>query len=125
LEEPWAISYVRTCCQDCVKVITAINGRKWPVPIPKGANLDTIQEGLLKMGAEYVWLDLLCLRQKNGQREDLHVDKWKTDVPTIRSIHRWAEVVVHYFDVLRETTNLDNSDGGNHCWFNRTWPFQE
>ncbi|PBK64639.1 hypothetical protein ARMSODRAFT_456760 [Armillaria solidipes] len=96
LEEPWAISYAKKRRGDCIDsdVTRAINGNEWPATVPKGANLDTIREELLEMGAEYVWLDVLCLRQKNGQREDLRVEEWKIDVPTIGNVYRWADVVV-------------------------------
>ncbi len=35
---------------------------------------------MLNLGAEYVWLDVLCLRQKEGLREDLREEEWKVDV---------------------------------------------
>ncbi|KAK0441350.1 hypothetical protein EV421DRAFT_728153 [Armillaria borealis] len=66
-----------------VDVQTPINGYEWPVPIPKDANLDLIRIELLNLGVEYTWLDVLCLRQKDGMREDLREEEWKLDVPTI------------------------------------------
>ncbi len=52
-------------------VWTPINGHQWPVSIPKDADLNLIRIEMLNMGLEYVWLDVLCLRQKGGLREDL------------------------------------------------------
>ncbi len=72
------------------KVPTPINGHEWPVPIPKDANLDLIRLELLNLGAEYVWLDVLCLRQEGGPREDLRAEEWKLDRPTIGHVFRMA-----------------------------------
>ncbi|KAK0498064.1 hypothetical protein EDD18DRAFT_1104547 [Armillaria luteobubalina] len=38
---------------------------------------------MLNLGAIYVWLDVLCLRQRGGLREDLRIQEWRLDVPTI------------------------------------------
>ncbi|SJL08036.1 uncharacterized protein ARMOST_11395 [Armillaria ostoyae] len=56
---------------------------KWPVAILKDANLDLICIEMLNIGTEYVWLDVLCLRQVDRQREDLRLEEWKVNVPTI------------------------------------------
>ncbi|KAK0470914.1 hypothetical protein IW261DRAFT_1425595 [Armillaria novae-zelandiae] len=70
---------------DVKKRTTPINGKQWPVPIPKDADLNLIRIEMLNLGLEYVWLDVLCLRQKEegGPMEDLRVEEWKLDVPTI------------------------------------------
>ncbi len=47
---------------------TPINGHEWPVPMPSDADLDLIRIEMLNNGAEYVWLDVLCLRQKGEWR---------------------------------------------------------
>ncbi len=63
------------------------------MPIPKDADLNLIRIEMLNLGAEYVWLDVLCLRQKDegGLREDLRMEEWKLDVPTIGGMYmgRW------------------------------------
>ncbi|PBL01366.1 hypothetical protein ARMGADRAFT_1007375 [Armillaria gallica] len=69
---------------DRVDVWTPINGYEWPVPIPKGANLDLIRIEMLNLGVEYT--------QRGGLREDLRVEEWKLDVPTIGVIYRYAHV---------------------------------
>ncbi len=73
-------------------VWTPINGCQWPVPIPNDTNLDLIRIEMLNKGLEYVWLDVLCLRQKGGLREDLSVKEWKLDVPTIGSLNCYHKV---------------------------------
>lgn len=122
----WAISHAWMDENDRFDALTPINEYQWPVPIPKGANLDLIRIEMLNLGAEYVWLDVLCLRQKDGQREELREEEWKLDVPTIGHVYRMAARVVYYFSGLGlpfsfGTDNLES----NRCWFNRAWTLQE
>ncbi len=79
--------------KDRVDVLTPINGKEWPVPIPKEADLNLIRIEMLNLGVEYTWLDVLCLRQKEegGPREDLRVEEWKLDVPTIGGVYKQSE----------------------------------
>ncbi|KAK0449082.1 uncharacterized protein EV420DRAFT_1565829 [Desarmillaria tabescens] len=100
LEEPWAISHDWVDKHPRHGVTTPINGGEWPVLIPEDTNLNYIRIELLNLGAEYVWLDILCLRQKGGKREDLRKEEWISDVPTIGNVFRWSEVIVHYLNGL-------------------------
>ncbi|PBL01376.1 hypothetical protein ARMGADRAFT_1160582 [Armillaria gallica] len=110
---------------DRVDVWTPINGYEWPVPIPKGANLDLIRIEMLNLGAEYTWLDVLCLRQRGGPREDLRVEEWKLDVPTIGTIYQHADVVC-YLSGLGLPLSLKEGDlESDRCWFRRAWTVQE
>ncbi|PBK79352.1 hypothetical protein ARMGADRAFT_157454 [Armillaria gallica] len=84
---PRGISHAWVAEDERIDVWTPINGFEWPVPIPKGANLDLIRIEMLNKGLEYVWLDVLCLRQEGGLREDLRAEEWKLDVPTIGSVY--------------------------------------
>ncbi|KAK0472995.1 hypothetical protein IW261DRAFT_1596624 [Armillaria novae-zelandiae] len=87
---PSAISHAWMEKEDRMDVQTPINGYEWPVPLPKDANLNLICIEMLNLGAEYVWLDVLCLRQVSEQSDDLHLDEWKLDVPTIGRVYRMA-----------------------------------
>ncbi|KAK0477317.1 hypothetical protein IW261DRAFT_1338698 [Armillaria novae-zelandiae] len=108
-----------------VDVMTPINGKEWPVPIPKDANLDLIRTEMLNFGAEYAWLDVLCLRQTRGQRVDLR-DEWKLDVPTIGWVYQKAPKVVCYFNGLGRPLILQAGYFENdRCWFRRAWTLQE
>ncbi|KAK0245481.1 hypothetical protein EDD85DRAFT_1016582 [Armillaria nabsnona] len=108
-----------------VDVWTPINGYEWPVPIPKGANLDLIRVEMLNLGLEYTWLDVLCLRQRGGPRVDLRVEEWKLDVPTIGAIYKNAEVVC-YLSGLGLPLSLKEGDlESDRCWFRRAWTVQE
>ncbi|KAK0209646.1 hypothetical protein IW262DRAFT_1468572 [Armillaria fumosa] len=111
--------------KDRVDVWTLINGKKWPVPIPKGVSLELIRIEMLNMGVEYAWLDVLCLRQKGGPQEDLRVEEWKLDVPTIGYVYVYATVVI-YLSGLGQPLSLKDGDLDNdQCWFRRAWTVQE
>ncbi len=113
-------------------VRTPINGKEWPVPIPKDADLNLIRIEMLNLGVEYTWLDVLCLRQKEegGPREDLRVEEWKLDVPTIGGVYKRAEYqagkVVTYLNGLGRPLRLKVGDlDSNRNWFRRAWTLQE
>ncbi|KAK0491896.1 hypothetical protein EDD18DRAFT_1080193, partial [Armillaria luteobubalina] len=118
-----AILYTWMEKKDLVDVLTPINGYEWPVPMPKDANLDLVHIEMLNHGAEYAWLDVLCLRQARGQREDLHVEEWKLDVPTIRQVyHESHDGVMCYLSGLGLKEEDLESD---RCWFRWAWTLQE
>ena len=98
-------------------VWTEINQHQWPVPLPQGNSLEHLRWEILRLGAEYVWIDVVCLRQRItvnsleqlGQIKDapaqqstvdelerLRQDEWKVDVPTIGNIYREAAKIVCY-----------------------------
>ncbi|KAK0190231.1 hypothetical protein F5146DRAFT_1193612 [Armillaria mellea] len=94
--------------------------------MPKDANLDLIRIEMLNHGAEYAWLDVLCLRQEGGKNEDLRSEEWKLDVPTIGSVYEEAPKVVCYFNGLGRPLDLPtNYFESDHCWFRRAWTLQE
>ncbi|PBK68800.1 hypothetical protein ARMSODRAFT_1039539 [Armillaria solidipes] len=112
--------------KDRVNMWTPINGYDWPVPIPKDANLDLIRIEMLNLGAEYAWLDVLCLRQVHGRGEDLRTEEWKLDVPTIGAVYRCSIPVVCYLSGLGLPLNLKDGDlDSDQCWFRRAWILQE
>ncbi|KAK0493678.1 hypothetical protein EDD18DRAFT_1177964 [Armillaria luteobubalina] len=125
LERPWGISHAWMSDEERVGVWTPINGYQWPVPIPKDAKLELIRIEMLNLGAEYVWLDVLCLRQADGQDEHLRVEEWKLDVPTIGWVYRDTSVIC-YFSGLGRPLSLKPGDfESDRCWFNRAWTLQE
>ena len=115
---------------DRVEVLTNINGQQWPVSIPCGTTLDHVRIELLNMGAEYVWLDVLCLRQKGADADEpTRKEEWKIDVPTLGYVYRgspWSRPCIIYFNGLG--LPLDTSpqllESDRH-WFNRVWTLQE
>ncbi|PBK94080.1 hypothetical protein ARMGADRAFT_1079553 [Armillaria gallica] len=123
---PWAISHAWMDAEERMDVWTPINGYQWPVPIPKDANLDLIRIEMLNLGAYYVWLDVLCLRQPGGRDEHLRLEEWKIDVPTIGAMYRKAWKVVYYFSGLGRPLSFKPGDfESDRCWFNRAWTLQE
>ena len=44
-----------------VRLTTAVNQEQHPVPIPEGVTLDAVRDELLGLGAQFCWLDILCL----------------------------------------------------------------
>ncbi|KAK0506434.1 hypothetical protein EDD18DRAFT_1455757 [Armillaria luteobubalina] len=93
--------------------------------MPKGVSLDLIRIEMLNVGVQYVWLDVLCLRQRGGPREDLRAEEWKLDVPIIGAIYDEADVV-YYLSGLGLPLTLKEGDlESDRCWFRRAWTEQE
>ncbi len=118
--------------KDRVNVWTPINGYEWPVPIPRDANLDLIRIEMLNLGAEYTWLDVLCLRQVGGRGEDVRKEEWKLDVPTIGVVYQSFKfpfvepAVVCYLSGLGRPCSLKEGDlNSDRSWFRRAWTLQE
>lgn len=127
----WTVSHSWAAPGDRVEVHTEINGRQWPVPIPHGTSLEHVRVELLNMGAQYVWLDILCLRQR-GRDEDepTRKEEWKIDVPTIGQIYRGDPVDIRrcitYFNGLGLPFTTDPATlRSERHWFNRAWTLQE
>ncbi len=113
--------------KDRVDVLTPINGKEWPVPIPKDMDLNLIQIEMLNLQVEYVWLDVLCLRQKEegGPKENLRMEEWRLDVPTIGHMYEYGEVVT-YLNGLGQPLRLKDGDlDSNQSWFRCAWTLQE
>ncbi|PBK81149.1 hypothetical protein ARMGADRAFT_814262 [Armillaria gallica] len=120
------ISHAWVAETDRVDVWTPINRKEWPVPIPKDTDLNLIRIEMLNLGIEYAWLDVLCLRQKGGPREDLRVEEWKLDVPTIGRVYDHPSRVMIYLSGLGRPLSLKDGDlDSDQCWFRRAWTLQE
>ncbi len=123
---PWAISHAWVEEKDRMAVQTPINGYEWPVPIPNDSNLDLVRIEMLNAGVEYAWLDVLCLRQVGGRREDLRAEEWKVDVPTIGYVYSRMERGVYYFNGLGRPLRMKMRDfESDRSWFKRVWTLQE
>ncbi|GJE89216.1 hypothetical protein PsYK624_053110 [Phanerochaete sordida] len=111
-------------------VSTLINGKQWRVPIPRATTLEHIRIELLNLGAEYVWLDVLCLRQRDRLEDEARrIEEWKIDVPTIGYIYQgspYGRPCITYFNGLGLA--LDTCPAAlasPQHWFNRVWTLQE
>lgn len=49
--------------EDMSPVWTAVNQYQWPVPLPRRVSLEYLRAELLSLGAEYIWIDVICLQQ--------------------------------------------------------------
>jgi len=94
-------------------------------------------DGLLTM---YVWLDILCLRQSSHNKDimdsnpdlasmwarldEVRLEEWEMDVPTIGMIYTKAEYVVCYMNGIGRPFKEDGWDDERH-WVNRAWTMQE
>lgn len=127
----WAVSHSWVAPSERHYILTTINGKAWRVPIPRGTTLDSIRNELLMLGAEYVFLDVLCLRQEDkhlSEFESTRKKEWRLDVPTIGYIYTAnnQRPVIVYFNGL----GLPFRDGlvsrqDRFHWFNRMWTLQE
>ncbi|KAK0184103.1 hypothetical protein F5146DRAFT_323990 [Armillaria mellea] len=125
-QNPWAISHAWMDETSRKSVLTPVNGYQWPVPIPKDTNMDHIRIEMLYLGTEYVWLDVLCLRQTGCEEEDTCRAEWKVDVPSIGRVYEMAERVVYYFCGLGRPFTAEERDiESDRSWFRRAWTLQE
>jgi hypothetical protein len=122
-KEAWAVSH---SCNDRIQVVdTPINSHEWPVPILSDTTLDRVRVELLNYEAEYVWLDVLCLRQKGSEeKEILRLEEWSLDVPTIGNVYHQNQVIYHYYSGLGRPFRIGDLKSERH-WLNRAWTLQE
>ncbi|KAK0487063.1 hypothetical protein IW261DRAFT_587283 [Armillaria novae-zelandiae] len=124
-EWPEPISHAWVDEKDRTAVWTPINRYEWPVPIPKDADLNLIRIEMLNLGLEYVWLDVLCLRQEGGLREDLHAEEWRLDVPTIGEVYQCQKVVCYLSGLGWPLTLKEGDLESDQSWFRCAWTLQE
>ncbi|GJE96072.1 hypothetical protein PsYK624_122650 [Phanerochaete sordida] len=119
---------------------TPINAYQWPVPIPGApegsqasqdpalaTTLEHVRVELLNHGAEYVWQDILCVRQVGSpENEALRAEEWRTDIPMIGRIYNAGLPCVTYFNGLGLPLKLDAATlRSDRHWLNRVWTLQE
>ena len=126
----WAVSHSWMAPPQRQYVWTSVNARQWSVPIPDDVGLAQIRIELLNLGAEYAWLDVLCLRQngRDAAEEALQASEWALDVPTIgRVYHQGANqpVVCYYSGLGRPFTVEEGALASERHWVNRAWTLQE
>jgi len=136
-QEYWAVSHSWTDGMDAHSLDTPINSYQWAVPMPQGSSLEDVRQELRACGAEYAWLDVVCLRQRNKvsegsnpqllvQEDLLRAKEWEVDVPTIGNIYRNASGVLRYFNGLGQRFNPDVGLWSEpRHWTNRAWTLQE
>ncbi|EKM53749.1 uncharacterized protein PHACADRAFT_260245 [Phanerochaete carnosa HHB-10118-sp] len=124
----WTVSHSWVQESARIDVWTPINGYEWPVSMPSGTTLEHVRVELLNLGARYIWLDILCLRQRGRvEDEEQRKEEWKLDVPTIGFVYSFRNrPCVTYFNGLGlpfdPSPQVLSSD---RHWFNRIWTVQE
>jgi hypothetical protein len=123
--EPQAVSHSWMSIERRQAVDTPINAYEWPVPIPSDTTLERIRVELLSYEAEYVWLDVLCLRQEGPKdKEELRLAEWGLDVPTIGNVYHQNQMIFHYYSGLGRPFRIGDLSSDRH-WLNRAWTLQE
>ncbi|KAK0499237.1 hypothetical protein EDD18DRAFT_1377236 [Armillaria luteobubalina] len=98
----------------------------WVDEKERDTNLDLIRIEMLNVGAQYAWLNVLCLRQEGGKGEHLRLEEWKLNVPTIGSMYYPNASVGCYFNGLGWPLHLPpDYFESDRCWFRRAWTLQE
>ena len=70
------------------KLITDVNAREWPVPLPHDVTLEDVRNQLLDLEAEFVWLDVLCLRQAS----DYPDPETRSGLSTFRPLDTFTDI---------------------------------
>ena len=129
-------------------VLSPINSYLWPIPVPNPLVIErqqiwnynvvdygydmqqpvllVVKNQLTQRDIEYCWLDILCLRQPGGIREQQRSPEWEIDVPTIGNIYRNAHTVVRYLNGLgQQVKKYVEAWKESRHWINRAWTLQE
>ena len=143
------VSHAWAANDDLAFILTDANQKLWPIPLPRGVELEDIREEMIRLGVRYVWLDVLCLRQQGqpalakdlaltasqevmDRREQCRQEEWKVDVPTIGAIYSnqsskglyGAGPIVVFLNGLGRSFRAEGWTDERH-WFKRVWTLQE
>ena len=115
--------------EDMSPIDSPVNAYEWPIPLPGGVTLEAVRNELLNLGAQYVWLDVVCLRQESSdpKREAIRMQEWKIDVPTIGKVYKSSpsvDNVIRYLNGLGKAFRRSGWKDKRH-WSQRAWTVQE
>ena len=131
---------------DLTFLMTEANQQMWPIPLPKGVQLEDLRQEMIRLGVCYAWLDVLCLRQQVlardfaipvsreliERREKRRLEEWKIDVPTIGAIYSNPHKDSIYGDgptvIFMNGLGRPFQDEGwasERHWLRRAWTLQE
>ena len=143
------ISHAWVADGDLTYIMTEANQSMWPIPLPRGVQLEDIRGEMIRLGVRYAWLDVLCLRQELRPaltkdlpipvsrevikcREQRRLKEWEVDVPTIGeiysdlemySIYRRGPIVIFMSGLGRPFR--DEGWASERHWLRRAWTIQE
>ena len=143
------ISHAWVADGDLTYIMTEANQWMWPIPLPRGVQLEDIRGQMIRLGVRYAWLDVLCLRQQFRPalakdlaipvsrevmkcREQCRLKEWKVDIPTIGAIYSNLEMysiysggpIVIFMSGLGRPFRDEGWASERH-WLRRTWTVQE
>jgi len=124
----WAISHSWVGEPDRQHISSPVNQYEWDIPMPKGVTLEGIRLDLISCGAEYCWLDILCLRQRGSDayNNSLATEEHRIDVPTIGNVYQKSIRVLYYFNGLgKPLKSGEEVLQDERHWLNRAWTLQE
>ena len=145
------ISHAWVADRDLTYIITEANQFMWPIPLPRGVQLEDIRGEMIRLGVRYAWLDVLCLRQQfrpalakdlatavpiNMEIVERHSEcretECKVDVPIIGAIYSNLEMYNIYSEglIVIFMSGLgrpfrDEGWASERHWLRRTWTVQE
>ena len=139
------ISHAWVAYGDLTYIMAEANQCMWPIPLPRGVELEDIRGEMIRLGVRYAWLDVLCLRQQfqtdlaisvssevTKCREQRRLTEWKVDVPTIGaiysnlqycSIYKGGPIVIFMSGLGRPFR--DEEWASERHWLRRAWTLQE
>ena len=144
------ISHAWVAYGDLTYIMTEANQLMWPIPLPRGVQLEDIRGEMIRLGVRYAWLDVLCLRQEFRPslvkdlaipviredikyREQCRLKEWEVDVPTIGAIYSDLErgtgiyrggLMVIFMSGLGRPFRDEGWASERH-WLRRAWTLQE
>ena len=144
------ISHAWVADGDLTYIMTEANQLMWPIPLPRGVQLEDIRGEMIRLGVRYAWLDVLCLRQEFRPplvkdlaipviredikyREQCRLKEWEVDVPTIGAIYSDLErgtgiyrggLMVIFMSGLGRPFRDEGWASERH-WLRRAWTLQE
>ena len=137
------VSHAWVADGDLTFIMTEANQQLWPIPLPKGTQLEDVRQEMIRLGVRYAWLDVLCLRQQANfanpvgrelieRREQRRLEEWKIDVPTIGAIYSNPDQCSIYGDgptvIFMNGLGRPFQDEGwasERHWLRRAWTLQE
>ena len=145
------ISHAWVADGDLTYIMTEANQGMWPIPLPRGVQLEDIRGEMIRLGVRYAWLDVLCLRQQfrpalakdlattvpvNMEIVERHNEcrekEWKVDVPTIGAVYSHlgrggiylgGPIVIFMSGLGRPFR--DEGWASERHWLKRAWTIQE
>ena len=142
------VSHAWVADADRIYVMTEANQQMWPIPLPKGVQLEDIRGEMIRLGVRYAWLDVLCLRQqfRPALAKDLAIPvreivekhnecrkkELKVDVPIIGAIYFNKDInglygggpTVIFMSGLGRPFRDEGWTSERH-WLRRAWTLQE